>query len=389
MARGGLAAMDTGEGLALFDASSAARPPPRRPGPPRHRGPARRRGRGAPARPCCARWCGRPARRTVRPAARPAAGAWAQRRRRTGRGRTGGAVAAFVRTHAAAVLGHAVARPRSTTGGQFKTLGFDSLASVELRNRLDSATGLRLPATVVFDYPTPQAVVAYLLGRAGDDTAAGRAAPAAPGAALRSGDDPIAIVGMGCRYPAACPPRRTCGSWSPPAGTRSAAFPADRGWDLDDLYDPDPDRSGRRYVRRAAFLYDADGFDAEFFGISPREALAMDPQQRLLLETAWEAFERAGIDPDVAARQPDRRVRRRHVPGLRSPVRRARDGVEGYLLHRQRRPASRPAASRTRSGLEGPGGHGGHGVLVVAGRAASGGAGAARAGSARWRWPAA
>ncbi|MET3805477.1 acyl transferase domain-containing protein [Nakamurella sp. UYEF19] len=207
----------------------------------------------------------------------------------------------LVRQAAAAVLGHAGIDTVDPVK-PFTELGLNSLTAIELRNQVAQASGLTLAPTLVFDHPSCQAVADLILQMVQDENPDKNPSAAAEPSGARTRrttdhDDPIVIVGMACRYPGEVDTPEAL--WDLILSGRDAisGFPTDRGWDLDNLYHPDPSHPGTSYTRHGGFLHDAGRFDAAFFGISPREAVAMDPQQRLLLETSWEAVESAGIDP--------------------------------------------------------------------------------------------
>ncbi|MGE7437298.1 type I polyketide synthase [Kitasatospora sp. NPDC001175] len=329
MERSGLGALSSDEGLALFDA--ALKSPGEVLVPMHVRVAALRTQAAAGLVPPLLRGLVRtPVRRAVEAAARGAGSeselvrrlaplAFAEQER---------ALLDLVRGQVAAVLGYSGAE--AVDGERaFRELGFDSLTAVELRNQLNAATGLRLPATLIFDYPSPATLAGHLrtelLGAERESDLPATAL------AVAADDDPIAIVGMACRYPGGVTSPEEL--WQLIAGERDgiSLFPTDRGWDLDALYDPNPDNPGTSYTREGGFLHDANYFDPAFFGISPREALAMDPQQRLLLETTWEVFERAGIDPATmrGSRTGVFAGVMYHDYGTR--LRTAPDEVEGYL----------------------------------------------------------
>ncbi|WP_442912769.1 SDR family NAD(P)-dependent oxidoreductase [Kutzneria sp. CA-103260] len=186
----------------------------------------------------------------------------------------------LVRSHVAAVLGYSSAAA-ITPDKAFADLGLDSVTAVQLRKALSTATGQNLPATLAFDYPTPDELADHLAAASSGDVVRRTVA---------ADDDPVVIIGMACRYPGGVASPEQLWELVRDEVDAISELPDDRNWDLAGLRAASSSTKG-------GFLYDAGDFDAGFFGISPREALAMDPQQRLVLETAWQSLEDARIDP--------------------------------------------------------------------------------------------
>ncbi|ETS72939.1 hypothetical protein PFICI_15331 [Pestalotiopsis fici W106-1] len=178
----------------------------------------------------------------------------------------------------------------------FSFLGLNSMAGVVLRDRLASLTGIdSLPNTLVFDYFTPAALSEYLYSRVLQREST---LPKSPSATPSNGGaEPIAIISMACRYPGGVSSPEDLWQLVLDEVDATTEFPSDRGWDLEALYNTNPDMPNTSITKRGGFLPDFAHFDAGLFGMAPREALATDPQQRLLLETTWELAERGNIPP--------------------------------------------------------------------------------------------
>ena len=207
-------------------------------------------------------------------------------------------------------------------------------------------------------------------------------------AASQRRPDAIGVIGIGCRFPGGADGPQAFWELLHEGRDAIREVPGDR-WDIDSVFDPDPDAPARMSVRRGGFLDDVGGFDAAFFGISPREALTMDPQQRLLLEVAWEALEHADVAADRLDGLRDRRIRRLvQQRSLSASVRRGNEAIDAYLGIGQRAQRGR-RPHRLFPWVAGSRADGRHGLLILAGRGPSGLPKPAQRRDAAWRWPAA
>ncbi|WP_437760883.1 SDR family NAD(P)-dependent oxidoreductase [Sorangium sp. So ce1389] len=206
----------------------------------------------------------------------------------------------FVEAEVARVLGLDPPQ-RLDRGRGFFAMGITSLMAIDLQSRLQAAVGRppALPSTLIFEFPTVEGLSAYLL-RALSGLAPAPRPVEARSAGAAPGNEPIAIIGLGCRFPGGADDPDTFFQLLLEGWDAITEVPKDR-WDIDAYYSPDPDAPGKMSTRHGGFLRDIRGFDPEFFGIAPREAAGMDPQHRLLLEVSWEALERAGVPREKLA----------------------------------------------------------------------------------------
>ena len=182
-------------------------------------------------------------------------------------------------------------REAIATHESFSHFGLDSAKAVTLLSRLGGYLKRKIPVTLAWKFPTIDALANHLSGRPESASRETR------GHSFSAVNQPIAVIGMACRFPGAADP---AAFWDLLRSGRSAfrEISSDR-WDINAWYDADPGKPGRMNARMAGLLDRVDDFDPGFFGISPREAIQMDPQQRLALELTWEALEDAGLRPDV------------------------------------------------------------------------------------------
>ena len=203
----------------------------------------------------------------------------------------------YMRTEIAKIMGLKSKESITPDQGLFE-MGMDSLMAVELQGKLETTFGQAFSSTLAFDYSTVGDIARYVI----QECFAADVEKQVDVVEVHSDgdvDEPIAVIGIGCRFPGSDTPEKF---WDVLASSQEVRceVPPDR-WDVNEYYDESPQASDRMYTRHGSFLDKIDMFDPEFFGIAPREVITMDPQQRLLLEVAWEALENAGYSPKSLA----------------------------------------------------------------------------------------